>query len=97
MPLKLRAGSRLVLEIRAQNPTTLAPIPGLPVFLDRLDQPTAAPVQVAGAQTDAQGRAVVTVTLPLAEASLHFRSRSPGIAERYRPDVSPQIAVEVVA
>lgn len=96
MALKVRPSSRITFEIRTQDPDTLAPIGGLPVFLDRLDQPAAAPVQVAGAQTDAQGRAEISATIPASPGSYRYRARTPGVAERYRSDTSSQVAIEVV-
>lgn len=96
MATKLRAGSTLTLGIQLRNRDTLVPIPDAPVFLDVRSQPTAAPEQIAGAQTDAQGRAVVQVTLPAAPGTVRYRSRTPGIAERFRADTSADLVIDVV-
>lgn len=96
MALRVSPGSQLRLEVRTQSPDTLAPIAGLPVFVDLQVQPAAAFDQVAGAQTDAEGRAQVTVTVPAVEGSYRYRARTPGVAERFRADTSPTLTVEVV-
>ena len=97
MPLKVRSGSTLTFGIHVQNRDTLEPFDGAPVFLDRLDQPTAAPVQVEGAQTDGQGNAVMQTTVPTTPGTYSYRARTPGIAERFRADTSKTVAIESVA
>ena len=97
MPLKVRPGTAIRFEIVTQDPDTLAPIGGLPVFLDRFDQAAAAPQQVAGAETVPDGRVEVSTNVPDLAGSYRFRARTPGIAEKYRSDVSPLVTVEVVS
>ena len=97
MAIKLIPGSQLTLGIHLQERDTLAPIAAAPVFLDFLEQPTAAPQQIAGAQTDGSGNAVVQVTVPTAPGSYRYRSRTPGVAERYRADTSAHLTIEVPA
>lgn len=96
MPLKVQPGSPIRFEIRTQSPDTLAPIPRLPVFLDRFEPDSNVPVPVEGAETDAEGRAVVSTTMPDVPGSYRFRSRTTGIDGEYRADTSPSITVQVV-
>ncbi len=97
MALKVRPGSNIAFEVVTQSPDTLAPILGIPVFLDRFDPSSSVPQQIAGGQTDSQGRVQLATRMPEAPGSYSFRARTPGIAEKYRSDVSPTISVTVAA
>jgi len=97
MALKARAGSTVRFLIHVAVRDTLAPIEGAPVFLDRIDQPAGPPVQLAGAQTDGEGNAVISTTLPTTPGTYGYRSRTPGVAERFRPDTSSVVSIEAVA
>lgn len=97
MALKARAGSTVRFLVHLQVRDSLAPIAGAPVFLDRADQPAAPFVQVAGAETDGEGNATIPTTLPTSPGSYRYRSRTPGLAERFRPDTSSVVAIEAVA
>ena len=97
MALKVRPGSTIVFEAVTQSPDTLAPIPGIPVFLDIISPSSSVPEQIVGGQTDSQGRVQLATRMPAAAGSYKFRARTPGIAEKYRSDVSPTITVDVAA
>ena len=97
MAVKVFPNSRITFEAVAQSPDTLVPIGGLPVFLDRFDPGSTVPQQLEGGQTDATGKAQLATMVPTTPGSYKYRARTPGIAERYRSDVSPQLTVEVVA
>lgn len=96
MSLQLRANSRVVFEVVTQVPATLAPIPNLPVYLDRIDQLTAAPIQVALGSTDSKGVALLDTISPAAPGQYRYRARTTGLAGKYRADVSANLVVEVV-
>ena len=96
MALKVRPGTTIRFDIQTYDPDTLAPIGGLPVLLDFFTQPAAAPQQIAGAETGSDGRVEVSTNVPELAGSYRYRARTPGIAERYRSDVSPLVTVEVV-
>ena len=97
MALKVPPGSSITFELRTQDPETLAPQAGLPVFLDFISAPAAAPQQIGGGQTDGQGRAAITTAVPSVAGTYRYRARTPGIADRFRSDTSSQVPVEVVA
>ena len=96
MSLKVRPGTAIRFEIVTQDPDTLAPIGGLPVFLDFFAQPAAAPQQLAGAETASDGRVEINATVPELSGSYRYRARTTGVAEKYRSDVGPLVTVEVV-
>ena len=97
MAVKVRPGSRIIFEAVAQSPDTLVPIGGLPVFLDRFDPGSSVPQQLSGGQTDATGRAQLITEVPSVPGSYKYRARTPGIVEKFRSDVSPQLTVDVAA
>ena len=97
MALKVIPGSSILFEAVSQAPDTLAPIPGIPVFLDMFSPTSSVPEQVIGGQTDAQGRVQLAARMPAAPGSYKFRARTPGITEMFRSDVSPTITVDVAA
>ncbi len=97
MAVQVPPNSRITFEAVTQSPDTLVPIPGLPIFLDRFDPGSSVPQQLQGGQTDATGRAQLITEAPTTPGSYKYRARTPGIAEKYRSDVSPQLTIEVVA
>lgn len=97
MALKVQPGSSVTFIISAQDPDTLSAIAGLPVFLDVQEQTAGPPRQVAGGQTDGSGQVQLSTTLPGAPGTYTFRARTPGVAEKFRADVSKNVPIEVVA
>lgn len=95
MALKVRPGSSILFEAVTQSPDTLAPIPGIPIFLDVIDPSSSVPRQIVGGQSDAQGRVQLATKMPESLGSYKFRARTPGVAEKYRSDVSPTITIDV--
>ena len=97
MALKVRPGSSILFEVVTQSPDTLAPIAGIPVFLDVTAPSSSVPEQVVGGQTDDQGRVQLATRMPAAAGSYKFRARTPGVAEKYRSDTSAAITIDVAA
>lgn len=97
MPERVLAGSALTLAVTAQLRDTLRRAAGVPVFLDRQDQPAGPWAQVGAGETGADGQVTVQLQLPDVAGTLRFRARTPGVAERYRADTSPVLTVELVA
>lgn len=96
MALRVRAGSTINLIATAKLSETLQVVADLPLFLDRQDQAAGPWSQVAGGKTDADGDTPFSVILPGTPGELRLRTRSPGLAEKYRADTSPTLTVEVV-
>jgi len=82
--------------VRAKHPDTLAPIGGLPAYVDVQRSNSDAWDQVVGVEVPARGYENVSVTVPVVAGVYRYRSRTPGLVGRYRADVSATLPIEVV-
>src|SRR3990167_1220020 len=96
MALRVRPVSRLELMVRAKHPDTLAPIGGLPAYVDVHRSNTDAWARARGVEVPARGCESVSVTAPVVAGVYRYRSRAPGLVGRYRADVSATLPIEVV-
>jgi len=96
MAIRAVAGSPVLFIATVQDRENRNGLAGVPVLLERFDQPAGAGIRVGGGATDSAGQVQITTNLPGVAGTVEYQASTPGLAGVARADLSRRVAIEAV-